>query len=68
MFLSLVGKIAELESFKLESQKLESLIWKAPSKIGKFLLKLESLAGIRKFHRSWNVSLRLVSFEVGKLK
>ena len=59
-----VGKNENLESFKLESLKLESFAevgknsaklertrrsWKEPSEVRKFLLKLESFAEVGKF-------------------
>ena len=46
-----VGQNEKLESFKLESPRLERVerSWKNASKIGNFLLKLESLTEVGKF-------------------
>ena len=46
-----VEKNEKLESFKLESLKLDRAkrSWKEPIEVGKFLLKLESFAAVGKF-------------------
>ena len=60
-----VGKNEKLESFNLESLKLERAKrnWKEPSEIGKLLLKLESFAEVGKFRRSWKVLAEVGKFE-----
>ena len=61
-----IGKNEKLDSFKLESEKLESfcLNWTEPNQVEKFLLQFKSFAVVWKFKWTWKVVTAVGKFKI----